>query len=60
MMASRKLNQKRGIRDFFLSLKLNCDNFVASYINFYQFYLILAAVPSVAWDFLHYKHTNLT
>ena len=35
-MASRKLYQKRGIRDFFLSLKLNCDNFVASYIIFFK------------------------
>ncbi len=23
-------------------------------------YIVLAAVPSVAWDFLNYKHTNLT
>ncbi len=24
------------------------------------YYFTLDAVPSVAWDFLHYKHTNLT
>jgi hypothetical protein len=29
-------------------------------VNYFIAYIILAAVPSVAWDFLHYKHANLT
>jgi hypothetical protein len=55
------LEEKNVLQNFIGHLKLELLILRVNVTNeIFLKYLVLAAVPSVAWDFLHYKHKNLT